>query len=165
MHLLTNIPSQTHIHRDPNRGRRRAANRYRFSKEVRTEVDEEQQTNTYSTTERSAQRLTKSRSGRCITQNHINTEMNENRPDMCIAQKHINTEMNESRLGRHQITDSNISRQTTKNSDRQQTRYTDNKFRQSSRSDNKFPSRYRQTKAEPEPNSIICRTSGRTRQN
>ncbi|GKF63048.1 hypothetical protein Tco_0183102, partial [Tanacetum coccineum] len=42
--------------RDPNRDRRRAADKYRFnSKEIRTEVDEEQQTNTDSAAERSEQ--------------------------------------------------------------------------------------------------------------
>ncbi|GKB06793.1 hypothetical protein Tco_0835026 [Tanacetum coccineum] len=43
--------------RDPNKDRRRAADKYRFnSKEIRTEVDEEQQTNTDSAAERSEQR-------------------------------------------------------------------------------------------------------------
>ncbi|GJX77570.1 hypothetical protein Tco_0324381 [Tanacetum coccineum] len=43
--------------RDPNKGIRRAANKYRFSsREVRTEVDEEQQINTDSAAERSEQR-------------------------------------------------------------------------------------------------------------
>ncbi|GJX01983.1 hypothetical protein Tco_0185896 [Tanacetum coccineum] len=42
------------------------------SREIRTEVDEEQHTNTDQ-----ADRQTADRSGRCIAQNHINTEMNE----------------------------------------------------------------------------------------
>ncbi|GKB01295.1 hypothetical protein Tco_0829339 [Tanacetum coccineum] len=75
--------------RGPNKGRRIAADKYRFSsREVRTEVDEEQ-------------------SGTCIAQNHINTEMNGSKSD----------------------------RQTTADLDRHQTEYSDNRFRHSSRSD------------------------------
>ncbi|GKD42235.1 hypothetical protein Tco_1266880 [Tanacetum coccineum] len=49
--------------RDPNRDRRRAANKYRFnSREIRTEVDEEQQTNTNSAAERSEQRISRASS-------------------------------------------------------------------------------------------------------
>ncbi|GJU78522.1 hypothetical protein Tco_1275592 [Tanacetum coccineum] len=63
------------------------------SREIRTEVDEEQQTNTDSAAERSEQR--------------------------CIAQNHINTEINESRTGRQQQiqTDNSRFRQTATDSD------------------------------------------------
>ncbi|GJW17859.1 hypothetical protein Tco_0025295 [Tanacetum coccineum] len=54
--------------RDPNRDRRRAANKYRFSRGVLTEVDEEQ-----------IRQTAADRSGRCIAHNHINTKMNESR--------------------------------------------------------------------------------------
>ncbi|GKG23422.1 hypothetical protein Tco_0391458, partial [Tanacetum coccineum] len=50
--------------RDPNRDRRRAADKYKFNnREVQTEVDEEQ-----------------IRSGTCKAHNHINTEINERHP-------------------------------------------------------------------------------------
>ncbi|GKE84596.1 hypothetical protein Tco_1558338 [Tanacetum coccineum] len=52
--------------RDPNKDRRRAADKYRFNREVLTEVDEEQ-----------TRQTTADKSGRCIAQNHINTEMND----------------------------------------------------------------------------------------
>ncbi|GKF37016.1 hypothetical protein Tco_0113774 [Tanacetum coccineum] len=43
-------------HKDPNRGRRRVVDIYRFRREIRTEVDEEQQANTDSAAERLEQR-------------------------------------------------------------------------------------------------------------
>ncbi|GKB81212.1 hypothetical protein Tco_0948107 [Tanacetum coccineum] len=48
--------------KDPNRGRRRVVDRYRFSREIRTEVDEEQQANTDSAAERFEQRQTAAKS-------------------------------------------------------------------------------------------------------
>ncbi|GJR38142.1 hypothetical protein Tco_1213826 [Tanacetum coccineum] len=87
--------------RGPNKGRRRVADKYKFSREVRTKVDEEQQTNTYtgSAAERSEQR--------CIAHNYINTEMNESRPD----RQHQTTESSR----QHQTADraSDLDRQQT----------------------------------------------------
>ncbi|GJS65144.1 hypothetical protein Tco_0679708 [Tanacetum coccineum] len=48
--------------KDPNRGRRRVVDRYRFSREIRKEVEEEQQSNTDSAAERFEQRQTAAKS-------------------------------------------------------------------------------------------------------
>ncbi|GKB14876.1 RNA-directed DNA polymerase, eukaryota, partial [Tanacetum coccineum] len=48
--------------KDPNKGRRRVVDRYRFSREIRKEVDEEEQANTDSAAERFEQRQTAAKS-------------------------------------------------------------------------------------------------------
>ncbi|GJT71756.1 hypothetical protein Tco_1031042, partial [Tanacetum coccineum] len=106
--------------RGPNRGRRRAEDKYRFnSREVRTEVDKEH-----------------------IRQMH-STESYKYGDEREHTRHVHSTEAHKYGDEREQIrqtaADNSISRQTTKNSDRQQTTYTDNRFRQSKQINKQIP--------------------------
>nr|GEZ83441.1 hypothetical protein [Tanacetum cinerariifolium] len=109
------------------------------NKEIRTEIDEEQQTDTNSTTERSEQRQ--------VHSTKLHKYGDEREQVRCIAQNHINTEMHGSRSGRQQQIqiDNSKFRHTVDNIHKIQTTNSDRVADQTPDSDSRFLGRCGQT--------------------